>query len=351
MSKLTLKEILNSHCKIAYFGNSITAQRGGYHEYLHKFLTAKYQNVSTPIKIGIGGVGSLACNFMTNQFLINKNPQICFVECFAADMGGATPFKFIGGAVEGLVRKLLSKGIFIIFIYLFRLPSIYSSKNILSIYESIAVNYKIPSVNVYNYIKYKYVGRYNEILSDDVHTTSLGAYVYAQYIFSSIESFLYEESNSYILPEPINYPLFINTNIFLPTQFDPDNLNLDRHNLFRLSIPYVEIRIGEKIIYKTKSNHAIGFLFIADTDCGVICITDCETNKKFNIQLADQWCGVPRIAAAYFKSPLTPKKQLIISISSDEKALYGANGQINTFVHTGKALKLFGFLEYQPDVL
>lgn len=350
MSKLTLKEILNSHCKIAYFGNSITAQRGGYHEYLHKFLTTKYQKIYTPIKIGIGGVGSLTCNFMANQLLINKNPQICFVECFAADMGAATPLKFIGSAVEGLVRKLLSQGIFIIFIYLFRLPSIYSAKSILSIYESIATHYKIPSVNVYDYIKYQYVRRYNEILSDGVHTTLLGAHVYAQYILSSIES-LHEESNSYILPEPINNPLFINTNIFLPTQFDPDNLNLDRHNLFRFSIPYVEIHVGEKIIYETKLNHAIGFLFIADTDSGVICITNCETNKKFNIQLADQWCGVPRIQAAYFKSPLIPKKRITISISSDEKALYGANGQVNTFVHTGKALKLLGFLEYQPHVL
>jgi hypothetical protein len=350
MSKLTLIEIFNSPCKIAYFGNSITAQRDGYNEYLHKLLTAKYQKVSTPIKIGIGGVGSLACNFMANQFLINKNPQICFIECFAADMGGATPLEFIGGAVEGLVRKLLSQGIFIIFIYLFRLPTIYSAKNILSIYENIAIYYKIPSVNVYDYIKHQYMERYNEILSDGVHTTSLGASVYAQYIFNSIESFL-EESNSSLLPEPINYPLFINTNIFLPTQFDRNNLNLNRNNLFRLSIPYVEIHKGKKIIYETKLLHSIGFLFVADTDCGVIRITDCETNKKFILQLADQWCGVPRIQAAYLKSPLIPKKRITISITSDEKALYCANGQVNTFVHTGKALKIIGFLEYQPDVL
>ena len=104
-------------------------------------------------------------------------------------------------------------------------------------------------------------------------------------------------------------------------------------------------------MYESKSHHAIGFLFLADAQCGVISITDSDSNEPLIMQLADQWCGTPRIQAAYFKQPLAPSKRITIAIRSDDTALQGANGQVNTFVHTGDALKIFGFLEYQPDAL
>ena len=240
--------------------------------------------------------------------------------------------------------------IFVIFIYLFRLPTIHSIRTILSIYEQIASHYQIPSINVYDYIQDQYFGRYDEILTDGVHTTPLGASVYAQYITNVMESLL-DLSNLPSVPGLIHDHVFINTHISLPTHFDPSNLDVDRHNLFRLSLPYVEIRIGEKAIYKSETHHAIGFLFLADTRCGVIGIEDGDSNEPLIIQLADQWCKTPRIQAAYLKKPLAPSKRITIVIRSDDVALYGANGQFNTFVHTGDALKLFGFLEYQPDVL
>jgi len=350
MSKVSLHEILSSPCQIAYLGNSITAQKNSFHEYLHVLLTAQYKDVSAPIKAGIGGVGSLACNFMANQLVLDRNPQICFVECFAADMGGATPLELIGGAVEGLVQKLISQDIFVIFLYLFRSSTAHDAQTILPIYEDIACRYQIPSINVNDYIEYQYIGRYDEILSDGVHTTPLGASVYAHYIASSLSSYL-GNSTPQSLPEPINLHSFINTNIFLPTQFNPSNLDVDRRGLFRLSFPYVEIRMGEKVMYESKSHHAIGFLFLADTQCGVISITDGDSNEPLIMQLADQWCEMPRIQAAYFKQPLTPSKRITIAIHSDAAALYGANGQVNTFVHTGDALKIFGFLEYKLDAL
>jgi hypothetical protein len=210
MTRKTLEEIFSSPCKIAYLGNSITAQRNSYQEYLHALLTAQYKEVSAPIKAGIGGVGSLACNFMANQFVLARNPEICFVECFAADIGSATPLDFIGGAVEGLVRKLLSQNIFVIFLYLFRSSLVHNAQVILSIYEHIASHYQIPSINVDAYIKDQYLGRYTEILSDGVHTTPLGATVYAQFITNSIKSFL-SSSIPKSLPEPIHIHLFANT--------------------------------------------------------------------------------------------------------------------------------------------
>lgn len=350
MTKTTLGEIFSSPCKIAYLGNSITAQKNSYHEYLHALLTEQYKEISAPIKAGIGGVGSLACNFMSNQLVLDRNPQICFVECTAADMGGATPLEFIGGAVEGLVRKLLNQNIFVIFLYLFRSSLVHNAQTVLSIYEPIARHYKIPSIHVDDYIQDQYLGRHDEILSDGVHTTPLGATVYAQYIASSITSFL-RHSIPPFLPGPIHIHLFTNTNISLPSQFDPSDLDINRHNLFRLTLPYIEIRIGEKVIHESKSHHTIGFLFLADAHSGVICIADSDAAEQSTMQLADKWCDNPRIQAAYFKAPLTPNKRITISISPDQTALYGANGQINTFIKAGESLKLFGFLEYQPDAL
>ena len=218
MSKVSLQVILSSPCEIAYLGNSITVQKNSFHEYLHTLLTVQNKNISAPIKAGIGGVGSLACNFMANQLVLDRNPQIYFVEHFAGDMGGATPLEFIGGAVKGSVQKLLNQDIFVIFLYLFRPSTAHNTKTTLPIFEDIASRYKIPAINVYDYIH-------------------------------------------------------------------------------------------------------------------------------------DQWCEMPPIQAAYFKKPLTPSKRITIAMRSDVAALYGANGQVNTFVHTGDALKIFGFLEYQPHIL
>jgi hypothetical protein len=217
MSKVSLQVIFSSPCEIAYLGNSITVQKNSFHDYLHALLAVQ-KNISALIKAGIGGVGSLACNFMANQLVLDRNAQIYFVEHFAGDMGGATPMESIGGAVKGLVHKLLNQDIFVIYIYLFRSSTAHNTQATLPICEDIASRYKILAINVYDYIH-------------------------------------------------------------------------------------------------------------------------------------DQWCEMPPIQAAYFKKPLTPSKRITIAMRSDVAARYGANGQVNTFVHTGDALKIFGFLEYQPHIL
>ena len=350
MTQTPLRDILNSPCNIAYLGNSITAQKNSYCEILHAYLSAQYHEVGPAIKAAIGGVGSLACNFMSDQLVIARKPNICFIECSAADMGGATPTHFIEEAIEGLIKKLLDNNIFVIFLHLFRSTSIYDSCLILNKYQKIINKYQIPSINVFNYINSTYSDNSDKIVKDGIHTTPHGSLVYAKYIIHKIIPLL---SSTMLVTQskPLSLHPFIKTEISLPSKFLPQSFGADRHKLFRLTMPYVETRLEEKIIHSSKDRHMIGFLFVADADCGVVDVTNLNTREVYSIQLADRWCHTPRIQAAYFALPIGPLTTITLAPTLKSSTRHGANGQASDYVQSGRSLKVIGILEYIHNLI
>jgi len=89
--------------KIAYFGGSITAQNGWRPKTLAHFQknypTAKFSEINA----AIGGTGSDLGVFRLKQDVLNKSPDLMFVE-FAVNDGGASPEQ-IYRCMEGIVRQ------------------------------------------------------------------------------------------------------------------------------------------------------------------------------------------------------------------------------------------------------
>jgi len=89
--------------KIAYFGGSITAQNGWRPKTLAYFQktypTAKFSEVNA----AIGGTGSDLGVFRLKQDVLDKSPDLMFVE-FAVNDGGAPPEQ-IFRCMEGIVRQ------------------------------------------------------------------------------------------------------------------------------------------------------------------------------------------------------------------------------------------------------
>src|SRR6266516_2318846 len=86
--------------RIAYLGNSVTAQREGFRPLLHERLTAHFGQPHRLINAGLGGVGSLASLFTMEDLVLRFAPDLCFIECTTGDMGVRTPVTTIGPILE-----------------------------------------------------------------------------------------------------------------------------------------------------------------------------------------------------------------------------------------------------------
>lgn len=89
--------------KIAYFGGSITAQAGWRPKTLAYFQRAFPHAKFTEINAAIGGTGSDLGVFRLRQDVLDKKPDLMFVE-FAVNDGGASPEQ-IHRCMEGIVRQ------------------------------------------------------------------------------------------------------------------------------------------------------------------------------------------------------------------------------------------------------
>ena len=68
-------------CKIAFLGNSVTAQKEGYAYQLASQINDYFHPTHEFIFAGIGGIGSLASCFLIEDFVLRHQPDFCFVEC------------------------------------------------------------------------------------------------------------------------------------------------------------------------------------------------------------------------------------------------------------------------------
>ncbi len=100
---LTKASIPGADLKIAYFGGSITAQEGWRPKSLAHFRKTFPQAKFTEINAAIGGTGSDLGVFRLKQDVLDKKPDLLFVE-FAVNDGSAPPEQ-IYRCIEGIVRQ------------------------------------------------------------------------------------------------------------------------------------------------------------------------------------------------------------------------------------------------------
>ena len=100
---LTKANTAGAEIKIGYFGGSITAQAGWRPKTLAYFQKTYPQAKFSEINAAIGGTGSDLGVFRVKQDVLDKKPDLMFVE-FAVNDGGASPEQ-IFRCMEGIVRQ------------------------------------------------------------------------------------------------------------------------------------------------------------------------------------------------------------------------------------------------------
>lgn len=335
-------------CKIAFLGNSVTAQKSGYVHDLQELLNTVSGQKHTYIQAGLGGIGSLATCFITDDFVSRHKPDICFIECTVADIGYATPQRYLDAAVSGIVEKLMITGTQIYFLHLYCAGIAHSNAmNTMDVYEAVANRYSIPSIYVGKSIAdsiAKGILVEDDLVYDGIHTTATGAMHYANLIFEAFCAIHACEA-----PLPCSDPparttsAYRNTQIVLPPSLVHDPSASLSKARFRGFLKYITISHAYTLRYASTHGTILGFLLIADEESGVLQV-DHGTESSY-IQTSDAWCHKERIQAVILPAPIPATQEIQVSLSLKDSADVGANGTANPTNKIGKSFKLIGFLE------
>jgi hypothetical protein len=335
--------------KIAFLGNSVSAQKDGYRKFLCDLIDQKYSQKHQYINAGIGGVGSLVSAFLIDDFVLRYEPDICFIECTVADIGKATPQQYIAPAVEGIIQKLLAARCKICFLHLYNSHTDEERKDaVISIYEKLAEHYKLPSINISKALGSSvYAGEQlsNDLVYDGIHTTDFGAKITSDHIFSAFEAMVKKETDSdnfsHDVPKINPFP-FRYTQIIRPTSSMLDSSKDYKEKRFRAIIKYIEVDENNAVRFTPQEGELLGVLIIADSESGVLEI-EINSEKTF-VQTHDLWCDKERIQAVILDEPVTSGNEFKISLSTHSKADRGANGTANAMMKKGISLKVIGLM-------
>ncbi len=156
----------NKDVRIAYFGGSITSQPG-WRVHSLKYFQEKFPKANvSEIQAAIGGTGSELGAFRLQRDVLDKKPDLVFIE-FAVNDSGAAPrelWKSIEGIIRHIKREIPDCDICLVYTITFSNVDIYFKENkvpnTVAVMEDIADYYKLPSINMgYEVAKLEHDGK------------------------------------------------------------------------------------------------------------------------------------------------------------------------------------------------
>lgn len=348
----SIRQVLSSRpCKIAYLGNSVTAQKNGYRERLHDLICKSTQQAHVAINAGIGGVGSLASAFLLSDFVLRQKPDLCFIECAIADSEHATPRELIQPSIDSILWQLSHTNIPACMLYLYKdkQPEIYR-KILQRDYGPVVDHYNTSIIDIYPQMQEmveKIQHQSSELLTDGIHTTELGATLSAELILkelltqkssANVNSTIPWRSNSFLFPQ-----------ILKLEDIDTTTDSSITPGKFKLIIPYLEIAHGSTLSIAIEDGETLGVLLVADNHSGVIDIK--SGTLHHTAQVHDDWCSKPRLQVVILPKSIKANEKFSIKISKNNFAKVSANLQPNSWKHLGVNLKIIGLLINRSEAL
>ena len=326
-------------CRIAYVGNSVTAQQDGYVPHLHAHLGTWTAQPHHALQVGLSGMGSMGCLFTLDALVLNRKPELCFVECTTGDSGSRPPLESIGPAVEGLVRKLRAIGCECCILHAYRADrTVDDFQPIIDRYESVADHYGIPSVHLGRAIQLGLTsGEWSleQVFLDGIHTTTQGGRVVATLIAKALEVILSATStNAPSLGLCLHPDDLGAARLFRPepqTALFPQGC---RSGHFRQVLPYLEIGSGNGLVLDAAPGKLAGLLFVAGPHAGDIVIEAADQTREFSTW--DEWCDRDLLRSVIFPEPIRPDAKVRLTVTDRGGVIHGA----------AKVLKLIGFMLY-----
>jgi len=290
--------------RIAYLGNSVTTQRKGYRQILHDSLVTHFGHPHVAINAGFSATGSIGCLYTLPDFVLNRHPDLCFIECTTGDRGiNATPEK-IGPVLEGIIRRLLKQRCALCNLHLYRDDQSFDSSDpIIDAYERLLDHYRIPSINLGRLFEQSLTSEQRKAFNfDGIHQSPEGAQLVADLLAEAVLEICAHPSSKFELP-PEKYPDHYEFAVMEPAQLSMV-ANASRGKLahFRGLYPYVELSPDNAIVFQTEAGPIDGVLLIIGPSSGFISVEAAGIRSEYMVW--DPWCIYDRLQAIIFPTPV-----------------------------------------------
>lgn len=309
---------------VAIIGNSVSSQKESYVYPLSCYLQNRYPDAIKIFKCTLGGIGSFGINFFIDRFLKKESMDLCILDTFVADLGGATPEHYIEDTLHGIVNHPCLVRAKKVFVYFYRTgidKKIY--EKMLHLYERVAGEYGIASLNLYSYFQSQLEQGDLSVLDyfyDGIHTQPQGARFYSSHIERFLEAS--SEKGNFILSSMAKKGFMPKALLGLSHYVIKGDYVL---RYFRMVLPYYEIVYGQSMVFQCKEADCLGLIVIADKDTGVIRIR--TEDWKHEAQIFDAWCSQERIQVVIFPKPCQRKAIFRVDCSESDRAEQSANLQ------------------------
>ncbi len=325
--------------KVAYFGGSITAQNGWRPKTLAHFQKAYPQAKFSEINAAIGGTGSDLGVFRLGQDVLDKKPDMMFVE-FATNDGGAPPEQ-IFRCMEGIVRQTWRAlpQCDICFVYTLTevaAPAMLEGKfpRSASAMEKIADHYGIPTIHMAMEVaklakegrlvwkaqlpktdaEKQALGDKVVFAPDSVHPhPETGHELYLAAIVRSLEPIAEasKKPSAHTLPAPFIATNYENAKLVRINEatlsngfalLDPVKDDFGRRWANRMTSLHKGAKPGETIAFKFKGTRAAIYDIIGP-DCGQVTVT-LDNNPPRTVPRFDAYCTYHRLSTLMIGSDL-----------------------------------------------
>lgn len=334
-------------CLIAYVGNSVTSQRDGYVPFLHAHFGRSTAQPHRALQVGLSGMGSMGCLFTLDKLVLNREPDICFIECTTGDAGGQSPLQTVAPVVEGLIRKLLSAGCACCILHGHRADRNDAEMQVLiDEYERVADHYGVPSIHLgRTFQRGLSSGEWllNQLFIDDVHTTVEGGRLMAMMIARAFDTILGASGRSPELAGRLNRDNFDAARLLYAESkqaFAPDSCRVYD---FRGLLPYLELQAGNGIVLTAAPADVAGILIVAGPHAGNIEVETDLDRREYSTW--DVWCTRDLVRCMIFPQPIERGAKIRLAVT-DRRGQVAA-GQVDGA--NPKLLKLIGFMLYDRD--
>jgi hypothetical protein len=333
-------------CRIAYVGNSVTAQRDGFVPYLHAHLGSWTAQPHHAFQVGLSGMGSMGCLFTLDPLVLSRTPDLCFIECTTGDSGSRPPLEIIGPAIEGLVRKLRSIGCECCILHAYRSDrTIEDLQPIIDRYEKVADHYGVPSVHLGRAVSLGLAsGEFSleQLFLDGIHTTPEGGRVTATLIARALETILSASStNTLPLRSRLHPDDFGAARLLSPKAETALHPQRCRPSHFRQVLPYLEIEAGNALVLDATLGKLAGLLVVAGPHAGDIVIEANSQAQEFSTW--DEWCDRDLLRSVIFREPIRGDARVRLTVTNRGGWSRGDPGGA---LKSPKLLKLIGFMLY-----
>lgn len=314
---------------IAYLGGSVTAQRPGYVGHLHALLCDGWGQPHQAVRAGVGGMGSIAGVFLTDELVLARTPTLCFVEFTTTDAGGATPHERVGLAAAAIVAKLSRAGCGTCFLHLPRADAGAAYAAVRDRVEAVADQRAVPSVDVSEFGA--------QALRDVVHTTPSGAEAIAAGVAGALLGIAPVARPA---TEP-DAPLLLDARTEPAGATEVEPCGATREGRYRLTLPYVEIAPGSAA-RRTFAGELWGLVVIAGPRSGLVRIS--AAGRSENLLVFDEYCHYERLTAILLEDPCPAGADVVIAPLADPVDRTMTRRPVPPEPEDGTALKLVAYM-------